>query len=52
MKESLFRKAALDRMSSPEELNEYIHVARPNLWVVLGAIGALLAGAIVWAIFG
>ena len=52
MKESIFRKSSLDRVSSPEQLNEYIRVARPSVWVVLGAIVALLAGVLAWGIFG
>lgn len=52
MKNNIFRKSAMDHMSSPEDLNDYIHVARPSVWVVLGAIVALLVGAIVWAVLG
>lgn len=52
MKNNIFRKSAMDHMSSPEDLNDYIHVARPSVWVVLGAIVALLAGAIAWAVLG
>lgn len=52
MKETVFRKASLDRISSPEQLNEYIRVTRPSVWVALGAIVAMLAGVIVWGVFG
>lgn len=52
MKDNLFRKSAMDQMHSPEELSQYVRVARPGVWVVLGAIVALLLGALTWAIFG
>ena len=52
MKDSIFRKASLDRVSSPEQLNDYIRVARPSVWMILGAIVALLIGVIVWSIVG
>ncbi len=51
-KRGIFRKSMLDRVSSPEELNQYMRVAQPSVWVILGAIIALLAGAAVWGIFG
>ncbi len=52
MSNSIFRKSSIDRMNSPEQLNEYIRVARPGVWLVLAAIILLLIGVIVWSIFG
>lgn len=52
MNKPIFRKSTLDRISSPEQLNDYIHVARPSVWIVLGAVVALLAGILIWGIFG
>lgn len=52
MSNSIFRKSSLDRVSSPEQLNEYIRVARPGVWLLLGAIVLLLLGVIVWGVFG
>lgn len=51
-KSSVFRRKALDRISSPEQLNDYVRVASPRMWVVLIAVVVLLAGALVWGIFG
>ena len=48
----LFRKKSLDRVSSPEQLNDYIRVTTPSVWLVLLALVLLLAGLIVWSIFG
>ena len=44
MNEQLFRKKSVDKVSSPEQLNEYIRVANPGVWMVLAAIVILLAG--------
>lgn len=48
MEQSLFRKKSLDRISSPEQLNDYLRVTNPTVWVVLGAVILLLLGVIVW----
>ncbi len=48
-KKSLFRKASVDRLSSPEQLNDYLHVTTPAVWAVLAATIALLAGIFLWS---
>ena len=52
MNEQLFRKKSVDKVSSPEQLNEYIRVANPGVWMVLAAIVILLAGVVVWGFIG
>lgn len=52
MNQQLFRKSSIDRVSSPEQLNDYIRVTNPGVWLVLVAVIVLLAGACVWGIFG
>ncbi len=49
MENGLFRKKSLERISSPEELHDYMRVTSPRLWMLLGAITALLVGFIVYA---
>lgn len=49
---TVFRKSSIDRMNSPEQLNEYIRVARPGIWLVLAAVALLLLGVVAWGIFG
>lgn len=49
---NIFRKSSLDRVSSPEQLNEYIKVSRPSVWLILGAVIILLIGVCVWGVFG
>ena len=49
---TIFRKASLDRVSSPEQLNDYIKISRPGMWLVLGTVIVLLIGVFVWGVFG
>ena len=39
------------RMSSPEQLNDYLKVTSPKIWVVLIAVILLIAGLLVWSSF-
>lgn len=52
MNDKIFRKKSVDKMSSPEQLNDYIKVTNPGVWIVLSAIVILLVGVCVWGIFG
>ena len=49
MKPSLFRAESLRRVSSPEQLNDYLHVTSPAPWIVLAAILLLVASLFVWS---
>ena len=48
----LFRQKSLDRISSPEQLNAYIRVSTPSVWLLLTAIVILLIGVCVWGVWG
>lgn len=50
--ENIFREKSLKRLSSPEELHEYIHVVTPGVWVTLICVLVFLAGVILWSCFG
>ena len=50
--ETLFRKAALERLSSPEQLDLLMKVTNPRAWLALMALGLLLLTAVLWSIFG
>ena len=52
MKNSIFRKKSMDRVSSPEQLNDYIRVTSPGVWLFLIALILLLTRFIIWAAFG
>ena len=47
-KRSIFRSETLKRISSPEQLTDYLRVTNPGIWVVLAAVLALLVGFFVW----
>ncbi len=49
MQNKLFRQESLDRISSPEELHDYMRVTSPRLWMLLAAIAVLLVGFVVYA---
>ena len=49
---NLFREKSMERISSPEQLNAYIRVATPSVWMVLSAVIVLLVGVCVWGMFG
>jgi len=51
-KRQIFRKVALERLSSPEQLDRLMQVTNPTGWVALLALGLLLVTAILWGIFG
>lgn len=49
---SIFRKKSLERVTSPEQLNDYIKVTTPSVWIILAATLILIVGTLVWAVFG
>ena len=52
MGEEIFRKKSLDKVNSPESLDDYIQVSNPGVWLLLISVIVLLAGACVWGVFG
>ncbi|MCR5672295.1 MAG: hypothetical protein K6F87_01095 [Lachnospiraceae bacterium] len=52
MEEGLFREKSLERISSPEQLDDRISVTTIPVWLVLLATIVILAGMLVWGIFG
>lgn len=47
---SIFRPKSMDRISSPEQLNDYIRVTTPSVWLVLLAVILLLVGMLAWSV--
>lgn len=37
-KEKIFRKESLERISSPEQLTDYLRVTNPGIWIILASI--------------
>lgn len=52
MNRQLFKKSNIDKISSPEQLHDYVRVANPGLWMAISAIVILLVGVIVWGFIG
>ncbi len=48
----IFRKASLDRLSSPEQLDQVMRVTSPTGWIALLALLALLLFIVLWGVFG
>ena len=48
----IFRKSALERLSTPEQLDQLTQVASPRGWVALGALSALVIAAAIWSVIG
>ena len=52
MNETLYREKSLKNISSPEELNDYLRMNNPSVWVVLASAIIFLFGLLVWASVG
>lgn len=52
MNQEIFRQKSIDKVTSPEQLNDYIRVSNPGVWLVLAAIIILLVGICVWGVMG
>ena len=52
MENKLFRKSALDKISSPEQLNEYMKVAGAGVWFILAGLAVTFAAFFLWGITG
>ena len=51
MADGLYREKSLERISSPEQLNDYLKVTKPSVWIILVSVILLLAGCLVWGYF-
>ncbi len=40
-----------ERLLSPEQLNDYLHVTNPKIWLLLVAVVLLLGGLLMWSGF-
>lgn len=45
----LFRKTALDSMSTPEQLDKQVKIMRPSVWVIFIALVTTLVTFIIWS---
>ncbi|MBM3531096.1 MAG: NHLP bacteriocin system secretion protein [Alphaproteobacteria bacterium] len=49
---SVFRQSALDRLSSPEQLDRVITLTKPYDWAGAAVLALFLVAGIVWSVFG
>jgi HlyD family secretion protein len=52
LKQQIFRKVALERLSSPEQLDMLMRVIRPADWLIYVPLAGLLLVAALWGWFG
>ena len=52
MDNGIFRQKSIDKVSSPEKMDDYIRVTTPSVWITLAAMVILLVGVIIWGTFG
>jgi HlyD family secretion protein len=51
-KTDIFRKVAMDRLASPEQLDQLMQVTTPKGWLALTAVTVVLVLAIIWSVAG
>lgn len=52
MKKQVFRKAALERLATTEQLNKVLKITSPLSWLALIGVTGLLAVVIIWSFVG
>lgn len=52
MADNIFRKVALERLSSPEQLDQLLETSAPSLWIALSALSILMAALAIWGFEG
>jgi len=50
--QSIFREAAIDRLSSPDQLDQVVGVTRPMDWVAAAVAGLAILGVLIWSVVG
>jgi len=48
----IFNKKATEKLRSPDDLDKYVKVTNPSIWVTVIACVVLLIGLLSWGIFG
>jgi len=50
MESKLFRKEAVEKMTSPDDLNSYVKVLNPQIWLILLGIAVAVAGLVFFTV--
>ena len=48
----LYRKSALDKISSPEQLDKALTVTSPMSWIALAAVTFIIVVTVIWSFVG
>ena len=48
----IFREKSIKRVNQPDDMNDYIRVTTPSVWIALIAIALILVAILGWMIFG
>ncbi len=48
---ALFRKESVESIQSPEQLNDYMRVTNPTVWIILVSLIIMLAGMLIWSYY-
>ncbi len=51
-KKSIFTRESLDKVTSPEKLDDYIRIAGPGIWLLITALLVTAAAVIFWGFTG
>ena len=51
-RQGLFRAKNMERIESPESMNDYLQVTSPGVWLVLSTVIIFLIGVCIWGVFG
>ena len=49
---AVFKKKKMERISSPDQMDDWIRVTTPAVWITLIVMVVLLAALLTWSIFG
>lgn len=52
MQNRLFRRSALEHLSSPEQLDSLMQVTAPRAWIALLGLGILIGAFVIWGVTG
>ncbi len=48
MKDDLFRKEVVEKITGPEDLNNYIKILNPRIWLIIISIALIIAGLVIF----
>ncbi len=52
MNKSVFRKVSLERLSSPDQIDQLLFITNPYAWISLIGISLILVFIVLWSVFG